>query len=44
MKIKLLNILVCKPSKKIKIPNKRRNSQGVQVKEIPINIVLAVNN
>ena len=41
--MKLLTILICKPSKKIKIPNKRRSSQSIQGKEIPIDILLAVN-
>ena len=44
MKMKLLTILICKPSKKIKIPNKRRSSQSIQGQEVPINFVLAINN
>ena len=42
--MKLLTILICKPSNKIKTSNKRRIIQSIQGKEIPINIVLDVNN
>ena len=42
--MKLLTIIICKPSKKIKIPNKRRSSQIIKGKDTPIDIELAVNN